>query len=96
MRLRRRCLDSQARFLRAVENGRDPSTTQTGSLCSPVCCAQDDRALLVAEGWWLFLCELAAVTAVEDVDQEAKAEPDYKSQPCDDRKPGHEAAAEND
>lgn len=87
-RLRRRCLDSQARPVEMVEILR-----LRGPFALPrVCCAQDDRAFLV----WLFLGEFAAMTAVENVDQEAKAEPDYEAQPCDDGQSGHKAAAEND
>lgn len=51
----------------------------------PVRFAHRSAALrMTGYSWRLFLCELAAVTTVENVDQEAEAEPDYEAQPCDD------------
>jgi hypothetical protein len=40
-----------------------------------------------------FLAKLAAMAAVEDVDDEAEGQPDHEAQPGDDGESGHEAAA---
>ena len=42
----------------------------------------------------LFLRELASVAAVEDVDQQAEAEPDHEAQPGDQGEAEHQATAE--
>jgi hypothetical protein len=41
-------------------------------------------------------CELAAVAAVENIDQQAEGEPNHEAQPGDQGKAEHQAAAQED
>ena len=73
---------------------RDPSLRRPIRLGESACLVQDDRALLFCELDRLFLGELAAMAAVEDIDEQAEGQPDDEAQPCDQGEPEHQATAQ--